>query len=107
MKQISINWVHTYKQDNREQAIKALALAKEQEKNKAKNPQKIVKKMNRDAKTIKCSLRPDIEIVKGYIRDSIRPFDGSGYVFKSAIKELRDEGIKILYIKEKCHYIKC
>ena len=44
MKQISINWVHTYKQDNREQAIKALALAKEQEKNRAKNPQKIVKK---------------------------------------------------------------
>ena len=40
MKQISINWVHTYKQDHREQALKALALAKEQEKNKAKNPRK-------------------------------------------------------------------
>lgn len=40
MKQISINWVHTYKQDNREQALKALALAKEQEKTKLKNRKK-------------------------------------------------------------------
>lgn len=34
MKQISINWVHFQKVDAREQAIKALAIAKEQEKNK-------------------------------------------------------------------------
>lgn len=34
MKQISLNWVHAYKVDAREQAIKALAIAKEQEKNK-------------------------------------------------------------------------
>lgn len=31
MKQISINWVHFAKADAREQALKALAIAKEQE----------------------------------------------------------------------------
>ena len=36
MKQISINWIYTYKSDNREQALKALAIAKEQEKTKLK-----------------------------------------------------------------------
>lgn len=36
MKQISINWIHFEKSDNREQALKALKLAKEQEKNKTK-----------------------------------------------------------------------
>lgn len=34
MKQISINWCHFQKSDNREQALKALAVAKEQEKAK-------------------------------------------------------------------------
>ena len=32
MKQISINWIHFEKVDNREQALKALAIAKEQKK---------------------------------------------------------------------------
>lgn len=40
MKQISINWVHTYKVDAREQAVRVLALAKEQEKNKTKKEKK-------------------------------------------------------------------
>ena len=40
MKQISSNWVHTYKVDAREQAIKALAIAKEQEKNKPTKKEK-------------------------------------------------------------------
>lgn len=62
--------------------------------------------MNRDAKTISCSQRPDIERVKSYIINSIRPFDGSGYVFKTALSELRKQGLNIVYIKEKCHYIK-
>jgi hypothetical protein len=61
--------------------------------------------MNKDAKNIKVSLRPEIERVKGYIRDAKRPFDGDGYVFKTALKELRKEGLNITHIKEKCHYI--
>lgn len=40
MKQISINWVHFEKSDNREQALKALAIAKEQEKTKLKSKNK-------------------------------------------------------------------
>lgn len=62
--------------------------------------------MNKDAKRINPSLRPQIEKVKGYIRDSLRPFDGNGYIFKTAISELKKEGLQIKYIKEKCHYIK-
>lgn len=31
MKQISVNWVHFQKVDHREQALKVLAIAKEQE----------------------------------------------------------------------------
>jgi len=62
--------------------------------------------MNRDSKTISNSLRPKISTMKSLIRNSTRPFDGSGYVFKTALSELRKEGLKIQYIKDKCHYIK-
>ena len=62
--------------------------------------------MYSDKKTISSSQRPDIERVKGFIRDACRPFDGSGYIFKTALSEIRKEGLTVLYIKEKCHYIK-
>lgn len=62
--------------------------------------------MNRGAKRISNSLRPKIQILKGYIRESTRGFDGDGYVFKQAIRELKKEGIKIVYDKTKCLYMK-
>lgn len=62
--------------------------------------------MDRDAKRINPSQRPQIEKVKSYIRYAVRPFDGTGRIFKTAISELRKEGLSIIYIKEKCHYIK-
>ncbi|MBC5853255.1 hypothetical protein [Vibrio metschnikovii] len=62
--------------------------------------------MQRGAKTISNSHRREIENIKGNIRSSVRPFDGSGYPFKQAIKELRNEGVKITYVREKCHYVK-
>ena len=61
--------------------------------------------MNKDSKRISTSQRPQIEKIKGYIRDSVRPFDGNGYVFKQALKELREEGLNIIRQKEKCNYI--
>ncbi len=61
--------------------------------------------MNKDSKTISNSLRPQIEKVKSYIRDAKRPFDGEGYIFKQAVKELRNEGLKIIRQKEQCNYI--
>lgn len=62
--------------------------------------------MQRGSKSIKCTMRPQIENTKCNIRDSIRPFDGTGYAFKAAIRELKAEGMTFKYIKEKCHYIK-
>lgn len=62
--------------------------------------------MNRDSKTISRSMRPKIENMKCNIRAAVRPFDGSGSVFKTAIKELREEGIEIRYVAEKAHYIR-
>ena len=62
--------------------------------------------MKSDKKSIKSTLRPEIERVKGLIRDARRPFYGSGYVFKTALAEMRSTGLKIQYIPEKCHYIK-
>lgn len=62
--------------------------------------------MYRGAKTISGSLRPQIENIKGHIRDTNRPFDGTGYPFKQALAELRAEGMVITYVKERCHYIK-
>ena len=48
--------------------------------------------MNRDAKKINSSSRPDIEKVKSYIRmDDGRGFDGDGYVFKTAVREMKKE----------------
>lgn len=62
--------------------------------------------MNRDAKRINPSMRPRIEIAKGHIRAAKKPFDGSGYAFRTALAELRKAGMKIKYVPEKAHYIK-
>ena len=61
--------------------------------------------MAKGSKTISNSLRPKIDSIKCMIRYSIRPFDGTGYIFKTAIKELRNEGLNIKHQKDKCNYI--
>ena len=69
--------------------------------------------MNRDAKCISRSLRPDIERVKSCIRDNAFGrrcmFDGDGFVFKTALKEMRAEllksGIRIKYERKGAVYV--
>lgn len=61
--------------------------------------------MNRDAKNISSSLRPQIEMTKGHIRNSGgKWFDADGYVGKTAIKELRAAGWEIKYNKDRGSY---
>lgn len=63
--------------------------------------------MNRHAKRISNSLRPQIDNVKGYILEAIDRgsyFDADGYVGKTAIKELRQAGFKIKYYRERGSY---
>jgi hypothetical protein len=63
--------------------------------------------MNRFAKTISTSLRPQIDIVKGYILSALDRgvyFDTDGYVGKTAIKELRQAGFKIKYCRKRGSY---
>jgi hypothetical protein len=62
--------------------------------------------MQRGAKTISRSLRPMIDNIKSNIRCAVRPFDGDGYAFNTAVKELRAEGMVITYNSERCHYVK-
>ncbi|HAS7807793.1 TPA: hypothetical protein I7551_07805 [Vibrio cholerae] len=62
--------------------------------------------MQRGSKCISTSLRGKIDTIKGYIRETTRPFDGDGYPFKQALKELRDEGMVITYKRDMCHYVK-
>lgn len=62
--------------------------------------------MNRHAKTISNSVKPKIRTLKSQIASTKNPFDGCGYIFKQALKELREEGFVIKYQKEKCRYIK-
>ncbi|MDX1296635.1 MAG: hypothetical protein R3260_00130 [Pseudomonas sp.] len=57
-------------------------------------------------KTISRSMRPQIETIKSNIRAAVRPFDGTGSAFKTAIKELRAEGVQITYVADKCHYVR-
>ena len=61
--------------------------------------------MNKYSKRINPSYRKDIDRVKGYIATSTRAFDGDGYIFKTALAELRKEGFLIKKIRAKCHYI--
>lgn len=60
--------------------------------------------MTRGSKTISNSLRPKIENVKNMMRFAENPFDGSGIIFKTALSEIRKEGIEIVYDKTKCRY---
>lgn len=60
--------------------------------------------MPRGNKNISSNVRPEIERVKGYIRSSTRPFDGDGYIFQTAVKELRKEGYTIKRNRDKCNY---
>ena len=61
--------------------------------------------MNRHAKRISNSCRPEIERTKGYIRNSNgKWFDGSGYIFKVALREMRESGYVIKYNRKKCSY---
>jgi hypothetical protein len=61
--------------------------------------------MNRDAKNISSSVRPQIEMTKNNIRNSAgRWFDADGCVGKTAIKELRQYGIQIEYNRARGSY---
>jgi len=58
------------------------------------------------SRTISSSLRPQIDIIKNRIRFTKNKFDGTGYTFKQAIKELRQEGIKIKLDRKSYMYYK-
>lgn len=65
--------------------------------------------MNRHSKRISTSLRPQIENIKSNIRSfSGRGFDGDGYPFKQALKEMKVELLNvqktIKYCNVKCSY---
>ena len=62
--------------------------------------------MNRDAKRINPSLRPQIDQLKHRIRHTDNMFDGNGYAFETAIRELRKEGIPIKYDRRAAVYYK-
>lgn len=51
-------------------------------------------------------MRLQIETIKTYIKNTKKGFDGDGYVFKKALKELRTEGLKIIYSKKDFMYYK-
>ncbi|MEI8659401.1 hypothetical protein [Vibrio sp. Hal054] len=63
--------------------------------------------MQRGAKRISNSSRREIDNIKSNIRSAVRPFDGDGHPFRQALKELRNEGMIIKYVRVKCHYVKC
>jgi hypothetical protein len=60
--------------------------------------------MTSHAKGIDPSLRSRIETVKSRIRTTARMFDDDGYVFLTALKELRQEGYVIAYHKTSAVY---
>ena len=60
--------------------------------------------MNSDIKRIDPSFRAKIDTMKNRFRFIKNPFMGDGYPFKQAIKELRKEGVKIIYDKKQCRY---
>jgi hypothetical protein len=62
--------------------------------------------MNRFSKRINPLCRPEIDRLKFNIKHSTGYFDGDGYIFKTAISELRKEGFRIVYNREKCMYMK-
>jgi len=50
------------------------------------------------------NMRGQIDRLKYNLKHTTRAFDGDGYVFKTALAELRKEGYVIKYDKNKCHY---
>ena len=61
--------------------------------------------MVRGKKRINPSSRPQIDVVKSYIISSNgRFFDGSGYVFKKALSEVRRSGVAVKYYRNNCMY---
>ena len=60
--------------------------------------------MKAGSKRINPSSRPQIDTLKSKMRFSTNPFDGTGHVFKQAIKELREEGINIKRDAKMCRY---
>lgn len=61
--------------------------------------------MNRDAKNISRSLRPQIEMIKTSILTSAgRWFDADGYTGKTALRELRAAGLRILFDRARSSY---
>ena len=60
--------------------------------------------MYRGAKRINPSSRREIDIIKSHILSSKRGFDGSGYPFKKAVSELRQQGKIIQYDSTTCLY---
>lgn len=60
--------------------------------------------MTRGNKTISNSTRPQIDNLKCQLRYATNPFDGTGRIFKTAISELRKEGVSIIRDKDKCRY---
>lgn len=60
--------------------------------------------MYKGAKTISRSWRPKIDTLKSEIRCATNPFDSDGYVFVTALKELRKEGLKIIRDRRMCRY---
>ena len=61
--------------------------------------------MNKDAKRIDSSFKAEICRIKGYILNSSgRGFDGDGYPFNQAVRQLRKRGVNIVYDRKKCSY---
>lgn len=60
--------------------------------------------MHTGSKRINPSFRAQIDTMKNNFRFINSPFDGVGYPFKQAIKELRKEGVDIIHDKKMCRY---
>jgi hypothetical protein len=59
--------------------------------------------MTKDKKCICRNGRSKIDTLKNMMRFDTSPFDGTGY-FKTALAELRKEGVNIVFDKEKQRY---
>lgn len=63
--------------------------------------------MKTDKKRISTNFNMQVGIIRSAIlnlRGTGRGFDGDDYPFKKAVRELRKEGINIVYDRERCSY---
>ena len=60
--------------------------------------------MNKDKKCIKSNAAMKIATIKTNMRNAVNPLDGDGAWFKKAVSELRNEGISIVFDKQKQRY---